>query len=257
MPGEGRVGSREIDELEQAEGAASRLRHGLDGVDAFLVDHDELAGRDLALVLGADEVESARLGCENRVAVDPPEIERPEAVGIAEPDELSLRQRDDRECALQPPHRAGDRLLERRRVVGDERGDHLGIGRRRQQDPLLEKLVAHVSDICEVAVVPEGDRPGLAVLDDRLGIRPVRRAGRRVARMADRDLSLEPAQVLLVEDLGDEAHVPQDGESPAIGHRDAGRLLPAVLKREEPEERDACDVAVRGANAEDAAHLFG
>ena len=75
--------------------------------------------------------------------------------------------------------------------------------------------------------------------------------------MADGDLALETAQVLLVEDLGDEAHVPEHGEAPAVGHGDARRLLPAVLEGEEPEVRDARDVAVRRANAEDTTHLVG
>ena len=64
---EARVGPREVDELEEAESACAGLGHGLHRVDAVLVDHDELAGRDLALVLGADEVERAGLGGEDWV----------------------------------------------------------------------------------------------------------------------------------------------------------------------------------------------
>ena len=41
----------------------------------------------------------------------------------------------------------------------------------------------------EVAVVAERDRPRAAVLDERLRVRPLRRAGRRVAGVADRDLA--------------------------------------------------------------------
>ena len=224
-------------------------------MDVVLVDHDELAGRDLALVLGADEVERAGLGREDGVAVDAAEIERPEAVRVAKADQLPFGKRDDRERAFEPPHRSCDRFLQRRRVVGDERGDHLGVGGGRKRDSFRQELVAHLLDVRQVSVVPEGHRPGLAVLDDRLRVRPVRRAGRRVARVADRDLTLEPAQVLLVEDLGDEAHVAQDGETPVVGDGDACGLLPAMLEREEPEERNARDVAVRRANAEDTAHL--
>ena len=57
----------------------------------------------------------------------------------------------------------------------------------------------------EVAVVAERDRARAAVLDERLRVRPLRRAGRRVARVPDRDLAVQAAQLLLVEDLRDEA----------------------------------------------------
>ena len=122
-------------------------------------------------------------------------------------------------------------------------------------DAFRDQLLAQLLDVRQVAVVPEGHRPGAAVLDDRLCVRPVRRAGRRVARVADRDLALEAAQVLLVEDLGDEAHVAQDGQAAAVGDGDARGLLPAVLEGEQAEVRDARDVALGGANAEDTAHL--
>ncbi len=72
--------------------------------------------------------------------------------------------------------------------------------------------------------------------------------------MADRDLALEAAQVLLVEDLGDEAHVAQDGEPARVRDGDARRLLPAVLEREQPEEGHARDVALGSADAEDPTH---
>src|SRR5207249_3192554 len=95
------------------------------------------------------------------------------------------------------------------------------------------------------------------VVVDRLRVRPWVGAGRRVSGVADCDLALEAAQVLLVEDLGDEAHVAQHGEAAAVGDGDARGLLSPVLKGEQPEVRDAGDVTVRGANAEDSAHLGG
>ena len=138
-PGEGRVRAGEVDELEEAERTRAGLRDRLRRLDAVLVDQDELAGRHLALVVGADEVERARLGGEHRVAVDPAQVERPEAVGVAEADELPLGERDDREGSLEPPHRVRDRIRERRRVVGDRaprsprcrRSSRAGFPRRR------------------------------------------------------------------------------------------------------------------------------
>src|SRR5262249_226673 len=62
------------------------------------------------------------------------------------------------------------------------------------------------------------------------------------------------AQVLLVEDLRDEAHVAEHREAPVVRDRDPGRLLAAVLLREEAEVRDPRDVTPRGTDAEHAAH---
>ena len=72
--------------------------------------------------------------------------------------------------------------------------------------------------------------------------------------MADRDLAVEPAELLLVEHLGDEPQVAQPRQPPVLGDRDAGRLLSAMLEREEPEVREARDIAVGSVDAEDAAH---
>ena len=72
--------------------------------------------------------------------------------------------------------------------------------------------------------------------------------------MPDRGVAVEAAEVLLVEDLRHEAHVAQRREPARVGDGDARRLLAAVLQREEAEVRDARDVALRRADAEDAAH---
>ena len=169
----------------------------------------------------------------------PPDHERPEAVRVAEADEPSLRQRDDRVGALEPAHRVRHRLLERRGVVRDQRRDQLAVGGRPERNAVLAQLLPQLSDVDQVAVVAEGDRAGAAVLDERLRVRPLRRAGRRVAVVADRDLAVQAAELLLVEDLGDEAEVAQPGQPPVLGDRDPRRLLAAVLEREESEVRRA------------------
>ncbi len=110
--------------------------------------------------------------------------------------------------------------------------------------PSSAELLAELRGVREVAVVAERHRPGGAVLDERLSIRPVRRARGRVARVADRELAGQSTQLLLVEDLGHEAHVAKGRQVAAVRHRDAGRLLAAVLEREEPEVREPRDVAL-------------
>src|SRR4029079_18994676 len=78
---------------------------------------------------------------------------------------------------------------------------------------------------------------------------------RRVPRVPDRGLAGERLQLLLVEHLCDEPHVAQRRQPPALGDRDAGRLLPAWLQREEREVRESRHLALGRADAEDAAHL--
>ena len=73
--------------------------------------------------------------------------------------------------------------------------------------------------------------------------------------MTDRELTAQPAQLLLVEDLRDEAHVAQRRQPAAVGNGDSGGLLPAMLQREETEVRDAGDVTPRRPNSEQTAHL--
>ena len=103
------------------------LRHDLASLDP-LVDQHQLAWADFALELRADEVERARLRRDDPVAVEPAEAERAHAARVAEGDQLSLGERDHRERAVEPAHRVRDGVAERRRIVGDQRGDHLGVG---------------------------------------------------------------------------------------------------------------------------------
>ena len=72
--------------------------------------------------------------------------------------------------------------------------------------------------------------------------------------MADRRAAGERLQLALVEDLGDEAHVPHREHAASVADGDAGALLPAVLERVEREVREARDVAAGRVDAEDAAH---
>ena len=72
--------------------------------------------------------------------------------------------------------------------------------------------------------------------------------------MADRDLTAEAAELLLVEDLGDETEVAQRGEPAMLRDRDACGFLTSMLQRKEPEIREPGDIAVGRVDAEDAAH---
>ena len=249
-----RVGPGEVDELEDAERAGAVGRDGLARLVPVLVHDHHLARGELPLDLGAEEVERAGLGGEEPVVLEPSEDERPDPMRVAEAHELPLGEEDGGERALDPAHRACDGLLERTLVAGDQRRDHLGVRGRAQARAVGEEPGAELARVREVAVVAERDGSRAALLDDRLRVRPVRRAGGGVARVADRHLAGEAAELLLAEDLGDEAHVAKSGDTALVRDRDPGRLLAAVLQREEPEVREARDVAVGSVDAEDAAH---
>ena len=129
-------------------------------------------------------------------------------MGVAEGEQLALRERGHGVRALEPLHGAGHGVAQRLRIVGDQRGDQLGVRGRRE---LHIQPAAQLGGIDEIAVVADGDGARGAVLDDRLRVHPLDAAGRRVAGVADRELTLEAADVLLAEDLRDEAELAEDG----------------------------------------------
>ena len=214
---ERRVGPREVDVLEDAGGAAT-LRKRLRAVAAVLVDPHDLAGQHVADDLGADEVERARLGGDHPVVPDPPERQRPDAERVAEGDQRrrrrsrrrNTRPRGDASSPRRPPGTVPGSRASRAAItsVSDDEASCT---------PDCDQLVAQRRQVDEVPVVAEGDRARGAVVDDRLRVRPVHAAGRRVARVPDRDLSRERGELLLVEHLRHEAHLAQ--------HRDAALAL--------------------------------
>jgi hypothetical protein len=101
---------------------------------------------------------------------------------------------------------------------------------------------------------PERD---LAVIGAPDGLRVLPRVGTRgrVAHVPDRHLPLQRAQLLLVEDLVDQALVAHGHDVTALRGGDPGRLLPAVLKGVEREVAQAGDVVLRRVDAEDPAFV--
>src|SRR5438105_384070 len=251
---EARVRASEVEELEDAERAAVVLRDGLRRTDAAVVCNDELARTQLALEVGADEIERARLGRDDPVVAELAEAERPHAARVAKGHERAFGEKNDGERAVESQHRVRRCVGERRGVVRDQRGDHLAVGRGRQAVPGGSELRAQLGCVREVAVVPERDGSRRSVLHEWLRVPPLRRPGRRVARVPDRELAAQSSQLLLVEDLRDEAHVAQRSHAALIGDRDACGFLTAVLQREQAEVRDARDVSLGRPDAEEAAH---
>ena len=124
----------------------------------------------------------------------------------------------------------------------------------RNSRPWLAQLVVERHGVGQVAVVGEGELAPV-VAPDRLRVLPGAAAGGRVAHVADRHVALQRPQLLLVEDLGDEAELAQRGDVAALAGGDARRLLPAVLERVEAEVGEAGDVAAGGEYAKNPAFV--
>ena len=93
--------------------------------------------------------------------------------------------------------------------------------------------------------------------EGRLGVLPGGGAGGRVPRVADGEVAAQAAQRRLVEDLADQPEVLVDHDRRAVGDRDPGRLLTAVLQRVQAEIGQLRDLLPRRPDAEDAAGVLG
>jgi hypothetical protein len=71
--------------------------------------------------------------------------------------------------------------------------------------------------------------------------------------VADGEVALERGDAPLVEHLGDQAHVLRHGDGLAVAHRDAGRLLAAMLQGIEAQIGEVGDVLTGRVHAEHAA----
>ena len=120
-------------------------------------------------------------------------------------------------------------------------------------EPASLELGAQLLGVREVAVVADGERAARVVDGDGLGVLDVRAARRRVADVADGEAPGQLAELVLGEGVLHQAHGPVGVELLAVARDDAGRLLPAVLERVQPEVRHVGRLGVP-VDAEDATH---
>ena len=114
-------------------------------------------------------------------------------------------------------------------------------------------LDGQLGGVDQVAVVAQRQAgAGRGGAERRLGVLPGGGAGRGVAGVADREVAAQAAQRRLVEDLADQPEVLVDDDDGAVGHRDAGRLLTAVLEGVQTEVGQLRDLFPRRPDAEDA-----
>ena len=166
------------------------------------------------------------------------------------------RERDEAVGAGERLHRVRGALEPVRARGGREQlGGDLGVGGAGELVALVFEVVAQELGVDDVAVVAQRERAVGAVDADGLGVLLAAGAGGGVAGVADGDVAGEVAEVVLLEDLRDEAHAAVHVDAEAVGGGDAGALLAAVLEGVEAVEGDAGDVFVRRVDAEDAALL--
>ena len=118
------------------------------------------------------------------------------------------------------------------------------------------ELGGQLGGVDEVAVVAERELAVADAAEHRLGVAPRARAGGRVAGVADGEVAGERGQRAVVEHVGHEAHVLDDGDVLAVADRHARRLLAPVLQGVEAEVGQVGDRLARGVHAEDAARLL-
>ena len=122
--------------------------------------------------------------------------------------------------------------------------------------PVVLEFFVEALGVDQVAVVGEGQRAVRAFDVDRLGVLLLAGAGGGVAGVADGDVAGEVAEVVLIEDLGDEAHARADVESWSVSGGDSGAFLAAVLECVDAVEGGAGYVLARGVHPEDAAFVL-
>ena len=237
------VGPGKVHVLEDAESVRLlRAGPGVDGVEAVLVDEDDFAGGDVADELGLDEVEGAGLTGEDvgnvvGAAFDAgngefAEDEWSETVRIAYADEFVFAHDDERVGALDAFHHVFERMHAVTIIwVDKEVQDDLAVAGGLENGAARFEFIAETGGVGEVAVVADGDLAAGAIHDERLGVLDGGTARGRVADVAKGKVAGQGAEDVLVEHLRNEAHALVGAQVNAVGRRDAGAFLAAMLER--------------------------
>ena len=213
-PCEPRVGPREVEELEDAERAVAGLLERLHRVQrrrssASTSSPGSISRSNLAPTRSSAHVSDATTGS----SPSRPSTSGRKPCASRNANSVSSASPTTRRGALEPRHRVRDRVLERR---ARRRRSAPRSPRSRSSTPSGLPISSRSAvGVDEVAVVAERDRAHAAVVQQRLRVRPGVAAGRRVARVPDRELPLQAGQAPLVEHLRHEPEVAERGQ-PAV-----------------------------------------
>ena len=138
-------------------------------------------------------------------------------------------------------------------LAGDPFGHQVRVGGGNVHSEVGSQLLG----VGQVSVVTKGDRGIADLAVGRLSVGPIVGSGRGVSGMPDSDVSVQPCEGGLIEDLGDEPQVLEDRDRFAIGGSYPGRLLTSMLQCEQPEVDDVGDPLVWRVCSKDPAGLAG
>jgi len=133
--------------------------------------------------------------------------------------------------------------------------NNLGVGGRIKGIAPATELSIEVLGVDNTPVVGEGDSVRSFANDDGLDVAYPTGATGRVAIMTDGDIPGEPAQGLLTEYLGYQAHIGTEVDSLAVSSSNTRTLLATVLESEQSEEGKPSYILIWGINTKNAASL--
>ncbi len=217
-----RVGTREVDVLEHAERRLRASDLGLQSIPA----HRRRCERSRR---ARSRARTARRSFRARTTPRPPRNRSPRGGPSRAAARPTGRERHRARFAVQstieyaPRADGQDRLdaIEHRALRLDDQLRHDFRIRRRLQHRRRRERFAQLVGVREVAVMREGEVAEIGPLEQRLGVDDDRRAGRRVARVADRDVAAQLAEDILVEDGPQEPHLLVRADRAAVGGGDA------------------------------------
>ena len=259
------VGAGKVNLLKDAVGGLFGGRHALLGHKALGADAQNLAGADVADVLGAHDVERTSLGGNDPTAgagdmgggVDRRRVvlrrqlrngcgiglvqalvyelaqhERANAVRVTEGVERLLVDERHGVAATHEFHGLANALAQMARALGkvaDELGRDLGIRVGEERHAELDQLAAQLVGVDEGAVVRKRDDDAIDGREVRLRGFPALGAGSAVAHMTHGQLAGERRQVGVGEHAVEQAQILADHNRAAITHGDSRRFLAAML----------------------------
>ncbi len=223
---------------------------------AALVEHDDLAGLDVADVFRADDFECAGFRRQDRTTVEFAEHQWPDAERVARADQLLVGQRHQRVGALDRPQRLDETVDEAAALgLGDQMQDDLGVGGGLHHRTAPHQFPAQGQAIGEVAVMADREAAGIELGKQRLHVTQDGFAGRGVADVADGGIAGQALDHLAAgEGIADKAKAAFRMEPASVEGHDARGLLAAMLQGVQSERGDRRGFRV-AENAEHAAFL--
>lgn len=213
-------------------------------VGAGLVEHDDLARRDIAHIAGADHVERTGFRGQDRATIEIAQHQWTNAERVARADQLLVGQADQRVAAFdcaQGLDEAGDETAAL--GLGYQMQDDLGVGGRLHHGAVAHQLTAERQAVGEVAVVADRETAGIELGEQRLDVAQDGGAGRGIADMADRGIAGQAFYDFAAgESVADETEPAFGMKTAAVEGDDAGGFLAAVLERVQPECGDGSGV---------------